>query len=174
MATLIPSLGSAHFDTRGELRLAERLKDCLEDNSYIWHNLPMGPRGRHPDFVIVHLTFCPSSDAVAWAKSIFDTYPNRIGIVTTHGYLNEFAQRTVHICGSTQYLWDSLGAITSNLRFMLSAHVSGESSRIDTVGSRTVFQLMADFQSRSSGGEGWLIAADPRAPPADVAGARRS
>jgi hypothetical protein len=54
MATLIPSLGSAHFDSRGELRLAERLKDFLEDNSYIWHNLPMGPRGRHPDFVIVH------------------------------------------------------------------------------------------------------------------------
>src|SRR5262245_11886931 len=54
MATLIPSIGSAHFDTRGELRLAERLKDFLEDNAYIWHNLPMGPRGRHPDFVIVH------------------------------------------------------------------------------------------------------------------------
>jgi hypothetical protein len=54
MATLIPSLGTARFDTRGELRLAERLKDFLEDNSYIWHNLPVGPRGRHPDFVIVH------------------------------------------------------------------------------------------------------------------------
>jgi len=47
MATLIPSLGSAHFDTRGELRLAERLKNFLEDNSYIWHNLPLGPRCRH-------------------------------------------------------------------------------------------------------------------------------
>jgi len=54
MATLIPSLGSAQFDSRGELRLAERLKDFLEDNSFIWNNLPMGPRGRHPDFVIVH------------------------------------------------------------------------------------------------------------------------
>ena len=54
MATLIPSLGSARFDSRGELRLAERLKDFLEENAYIWHNLPMGPRGRHPDFVIVH------------------------------------------------------------------------------------------------------------------------
>ena len=54
MATLIPSLGSARFDSRGELRLAERLKDFLEDNAFIWHNLPMGPRGRHPDFVIVH------------------------------------------------------------------------------------------------------------------------
>lgn len=33
MATLIPSLGSARFDARGELRLAERLKDFLEDNA---------------------------------------------------------------------------------------------------------------------------------------------
>jgi len=29
MATLIPTLSAAHFDARGELRLAERLKDCL-------------------------------------------------------------------------------------------------------------------------------------------------
>ena len=30
MATLIPTLGSARFNARGELRLTERLKDCLE------------------------------------------------------------------------------------------------------------------------------------------------
>jgi len=54
MATLIPTLGSARFDSRGEVRIAERLKSFLEENTYVWHNLPMGPRGRHPDFVIVH------------------------------------------------------------------------------------------------------------------------
>ena len=54
MAILIPSLGFARFDTRGELRLAERLKDFLEDNAIVWHNLPVGPRSRHPDFIIVH------------------------------------------------------------------------------------------------------------------------
>jgi hypothetical protein len=54
MATLIPTLGTARFDSRGELRLAERLKDFLEENAFVWHNLPMGPRGRHPDFVVVH------------------------------------------------------------------------------------------------------------------------
>ena len=43
MATLIPSLGSARFDAKGELRLAERLKDFLEDNTWVWHNLPVGP-----------------------------------------------------------------------------------------------------------------------------------
>ncbi|GAB1395031.1 nuclease-related domain-containing DEAD/DEAH box helicase [Rhodocyclaceae bacterium] len=54
MATLIPSIGSARFDARGELRLAERLKDCLEDNAWVWHNIPIGPFGRHPDFVTLH------------------------------------------------------------------------------------------------------------------------
>jgi hypothetical protein len=54
MATLIPSLGTARFDSRGELRLAERLREFLEDNAVIWHNLPVGPRGRHPDFIVIH------------------------------------------------------------------------------------------------------------------------
>jgi hypothetical protein len=54
MAVLIPSLGFARFDTRGELRLAERLKDFLEENAVVWHNLPVGPRSRHPDFIIIH------------------------------------------------------------------------------------------------------------------------
>lgn len=54
MAILIPTLGSARFDTAGEARLAERLRDFLEDNAYVWHNLPVGPFSRHPDFVIVH------------------------------------------------------------------------------------------------------------------------
>jgi hypothetical protein len=54
MAILIPSLGYARFDTRGELRLAERLKDFLEENAVVWHNLPVGPRNRHPDFIVVH------------------------------------------------------------------------------------------------------------------------
>lgn len=56
MAPLIPSLGSARFDARGELRLAERLKDCLEDNAWMWHNT----FGRHPDFVMLH----PQQDIV--------------------------------------------------------------------------------------------------------------
>lgn len=54
MATLIPTLGAARFDARGELRLAERLKDCLEDNAWVWHNIPVGTFGRHPDFVALH------------------------------------------------------------------------------------------------------------------------
>ena len=31
-----------------------RLNDCLEDNAQVWHNIPVGPFGRHPDFVTLH------------------------------------------------------------------------------------------------------------------------
>jgi hypothetical protein len=108
------------------------------------------------DFVIVHLTYCPPAATVAWADSIFKAYPDRVGIVTTHAYLDGSAQRTTHGCGSTQYLWDGLAVPNPNLRFMLSGHVHAESRRTDVVNGRPVFQMLADYQDRASGGEGWL------------------
>ncbi len=108
------------------------------------------------DFVIVHLEFCPPTAAVSWAASVLAAHPDRIGIMTTHGYLNESAQRTVSSCTSTQYLWDQLAVPSPNLRFMLSGHVHDESRRTDSVGARTVFQMLADYQDRASGGQGWL------------------
>src|SRR3989338_6623600 len=77
MATLIPSLGAARFDARGELRLAERLKDCLEDNAWVWHNIPVGPFGRHPDFVTLH----PQQGIVV--LEVKDWHLNSIGNVTS-------------------------------------------------------------------------------------------
>ena len=108
------------------------------------------------DFVIVHLEFCPSAAAVAWADSVFKAYPDRIGILTTHAYLGASAERTTHGCGSTQYLWDGLAVPNPNLHFMLSGHVHAESRRVDIANGQPVFQMLADYQDRASGGEGWL------------------
>ncbi len=91
MATLIPSLGSARFDSRGELRLAERLKDFLEENACIWHNLPMGPCGRHPDFVIVH----PSNGLLVlevkdWRlDTIASANKSEVELITSRGLVKE-------------------------------------------------------------------------------------
>ena len=108
------------------------------------------------DFVIVHLTFCPPAAAVTWADSVLKSHPDRVGIVTTHAYLDGAAQRTTHVCGSTQFLWDGLAVPNPNLRFMLSGHVHAESRRTDIVNGQPVFQMLADYQERASGGEGWL------------------
>jgi hypothetical protein len=108
------------------------------------------------DFVIVHLAFCPPAGAVAWASSVLQSYPERVGIMTTHGYLGLNAERSVHSCTSTQYIWDGLAVPNPNLRFMLAGHVHGESRRTDSPHGVPVYQMLADYQSRASGGEGWL------------------
>ena len=108
------------------------------------------------DFVWVHLDFCPTAAVVQWGSNVLNSFPDRIGMMTTHAYLGLSAERNTHVCGATQYLWDGLALTSPNLHFMLSGHVHGESRRIDMANGHPVFQMLADYQSRASGGEGWL------------------
>jgi hypothetical protein len=54
LATLIPSFSTCSFDSTGERRLAERLEQKLDDDYLLWHNVPIGPKQSHPDFVVLH------------------------------------------------------------------------------------------------------------------------
>ena len=48
--------GLSQIDGRcsaGERRLLHQLKRCLEDDYLVWHDVPIGPRARQPDFVIL-------------------------------------------------------------------------------------------------------------------------
>lgn len=48
--------GLTHVDARcnaGERRVLRQLKRCLEDDYIVWHDVPIGPRARQPDFVIL-------------------------------------------------------------------------------------------------------------------------
>ncbi|MEQ1758195.1 MAG: Ig-like domain-containing protein [Vicinamibacterales bacterium] len=107
------------------------------------------------DFVILHLDYCPPAAVVTWASSILQSFPDRIGIVTTHALLDGSGNRKAGGC-VTQYLWDGLAVPNPNLRFMLAGHISNESRRTDSVNGRTVHQMLADYQERTNGGNGWL------------------
>ena len=48
--------GMTNVDRRcnaGERRVFNQLKRCLTDDFIVWHDVPIGPRARQPDFVIV-------------------------------------------------------------------------------------------------------------------------
>ncbi len=48
--------GYTHIDARcnsGERRVLQQLRRCLEDDYLVWHNVPIGPRARQPDFVVL-------------------------------------------------------------------------------------------------------------------------
>ncbi len=55
MATLIPSRTTClPRMTAGERRFAHRLEDKLEDDYLVWYDIPIGPKHRQPDYVILH------------------------------------------------------------------------------------------------------------------------
>ena len=37
----------------GERRVLQQLKQCLDDEHLVWHDVPIGPRARQPDFVVL-------------------------------------------------------------------------------------------------------------------------
>ncbi len=39
--------------SRGERRVLHQLRRCLEDDCLVWHDLPIGPKARQPDFVVL-------------------------------------------------------------------------------------------------------------------------
>ncbi|MFH1656319.1 MAG: metallophosphoesterase [Candidatus Nealsonbacteria bacterium] len=120
------------------------------------------------DFIIFHLEYCPEADVLEWANSIFKKYPNKRAIITTHGYLSESAKRDVHTSAgkmggctaesnNTQYIWDNLIYKNKNIFLVLSGHVHSEAQRTDNnIFGMPVHQLLADYQSRENGGNGWL------------------
>ncbi len=54
MARFFPVRSQCRFDTPGERRFAERLEKLLEDDYLCWSNVPVGPKARYPDFVVLH------------------------------------------------------------------------------------------------------------------------
>ncbi len=52
MAKIIPGVGRSA--TSGERRFAARLESLLEDDYLCWHNVPIGNRYQHPDFLVLH------------------------------------------------------------------------------------------------------------------------
>lgn len=48
--------GLSNIDQRcnaGERRVLHQLKRCLGDDHLVWHNVPLGPKARQPDFVVL-------------------------------------------------------------------------------------------------------------------------
>ncbi|MBN1422345.1 MAG: DNRLRE domain-containing protein [Planctomycetes bacterium] len=108
------------------------------------------------DFIAVHLQFWPSAAEIDWANGILAAYPDRKAIITTHGYIDPDGNRNVSVMGSTQYVWDDLVVPNPNVFFVLCGHEPGEYTRTDAAGTREVHQLLADYQSLTNGGNGYL------------------
>lgn len=121
------------------------------------------------EYIFVHLDFCPSQDEIDWVNGVLTTYSDRKAILTTHGLLDTSANYygsgdfwlypdgTSNPSGDTSRIWTDLIRNHENLQLVLCGHMHGESRRTDNnLFGNPVHQLMANYQSRPNGGNGWL------------------
>jgi hypothetical protein len=120
------------------------------------------------DYIVLNLEFCPTKDIIEWAKKVLFEHSNRRAIIVTHGYLNEKAERNVHVpynnkggcdalVNNTQYIWDNLIYYNTNVFLVFSGHVHAEARRVDkNMAGKNVYQILADYQDEENGGNGWL------------------
>ncbi|GAA5129165.1 metallophosphoesterase [Luteolibacter yonseiensis] len=107
------------------------------------------------DFIVISFEFdnTPDDDDLAWADALLKAHPTRCGIIITHWTVNTGNPAAFSPQGSAIY--EALKN-NPNLILMHGGHIAGEGRRSDTWQGRTVHSLLADYQSRTNGGDGWL------------------
>jgi len=105
------------------------------------------------DYIIFNFQYYPSDAVLAWANETIAAYPNRRAIVVTHDYLNTDGTRTTE----GNHIWNNFIIHHADQIFLvLCGHMHSEAKRQDTVNGHTIYQILADYQERTNGGNGWL------------------
>jgi hypothetical protein len=107
------------------------------------------------DFIAIYFEYDTSPDAaiISWAEGLLQTYSNRRAIIVSHWIVNTGNPGTFGAQG--QALYDAFKD-NPNVFLMLSGHVLGEGRRIDTFNGNTIHSVLANYQGRAHGGDGWL------------------
>ena len=105
------------------------------------------------DFLIIHLEYDPGTSAIQWADGILKANSGRRAIVTSHSIIGTGNPGSFSTIG--QAIYDELKD-NSNLFLMLCGHVAGTGIRSDTYNGNTIYTLLADYQSITNGGNGYM------------------
>ncbi len=120
------------------------------------------------DYLHIALEWEPRPSSIEWAQQQIDAHPELPVILSTHYYidplLDGYFQETYSDDGCNgQELFETLVYPNPQIFMVLSGH-NTEWHRVSTNGAGLeVIEMMADYQSRVNGGNGWmqLITFDP-------------
>ena len=114
------------------------------------------------DFIVIQLEYDMPGYSVDWANRVLAAYPNRRAIVATHLFLDASGNRPSTVLNRPDgtpaaTVWSQLIYSNCNVFLVLNGHYPGEANRTDLNScGQPVHQLLADYQSRANGGDGWL------------------
>jgi len=131
---------------------------------YSWYGSSTYPAGSNENyyvkidlkvrkFLVVALEFRPRPEAISWASSVIESFPDREVIIITHAYLNPDGTWA----GEGSDLWNALVKKFPNVVMATCGHMHGVSHRTDTGDKgNTVHSILSDYQAEPNGGNGWL------------------
>jgi hypothetical protein len=107
------------------------------------------------DFIVIYIEYDEAAGAgvLAWADGLLKTHVSRRAIIVSH-YIIEPGNPAL-FGRQGQAIYDTLKG-NANLFLMLAGHRGGEGRRTDVFNGNTVHSLLADYQERANGGDGWL------------------
>lgn len=107
------------------------------------------------DFLCVNIEFDTSANpaVIDWADQVIKDHPGHRAIGVTHWMCGTGNPASFSTQGAAIY--NTLRE-NPNLFMLYGGHIAGEGRRQDTYDGRTVYTLLADYQSRANGGNGWL------------------
>jgi hypothetical protein len=126
------------------------------------------------DFEFLHLAleFEPRGSVddpdtpLGWAQSVLDNHADLPTILTTHSYLRDDGRRADRVQSydnagnSGETVWKELVAPNPQIFMVLNGHWTvddGEAHQVSTNDDGLdVYEVMADYQDRNNGGDGWM------------------
>ena len=123
--------------------------------------------GAGRDFLILHLESDIPDDSIAWAEAVMREHPGMPTIVTTHIYLDDRTNaRTTEpyiikdVGNSGEQIYQKLIRRNPQIFLVLCGHwatAGGEWFQASPQdGGGEVLEVLADYQTRENGGDGWL------------------
>ncbi len=112
------------------------------------------------EFIFVYLGYGDHEQAAYdWMNSVLKQYPNRIAILNFHEYLAATGQRTAR--GNT--IFNEVVLKNPNVRIVQCGHNYNSTRLVEEIddngdgkADRTVYQIMANYQSTTKGGNGFM------------------
>lgn len=88
-----------------------------------------------------------------WADNLLKTYPNRVGILSSHWIMGTGIGGSFG--GPGQKIYDELKD-NPNLVFLFCGHIHGEGRRTNVFNGSTIHTVLSDYQDYPNGGNGFL------------------
>lgn len=106
-------------------------------------------------WMVLNLELWPRQAVISWAKQVVDSNADHNVIVSTHSYLESDGSIGTSNGGygatSPKYLFDNLIKVYPNIRVVVSGHVGGGASRVDTgVNGNKILSLLQCYHSRTT------------------------